>query len=189
MPNLYRVRTGITGVTGSPWLSTSFFLTAGASGTQVEADAAVAKVGTFWSVVDGSMHTSLTWSTEAQVAELTLGGTLVGGWATTPATGTGATGGDILPFATQELMRLLTGSFLNGRQLRGRIFIPGLTETASVAGVPAVATLAAHVAAANTMAAATDPRLAVWSRVNAAASAVASVTGLTQWAVLRSRRD
>jgi hypothetical protein len=184
-----RVRTQFLGVTGSPWLNTLNFLGAGSAPTQAEADLAVAKVGAFWGSVDNLMSTTVTWATLPDVAVIELDGVQTGAFSTTPATGAGSAADSILPFATQGLLRLLTNFFIGGRQLRGRIFIPGYTEASSNLGIPVVGATANWTAAGAVLAAATNPRLAVWSPTHTSASAVASTSAWGQWAVLRSRRD
>ena len=184
-----RVRTSFTGVTGSPWLSTMYFLQAAGAPTQANADAAVVKVGTYWTAIKAVMNNATSYTTLPDVAVLETDGTLTGSFATTPQTGTGASATDALPIASQGLVRWLTGSFVSGRQLRGRTFLPALTETASTGGVP-TATVIGTINTANTaLIAATDPRLAVWSKVHTTVVTVSSASVWTQFAVLRSRRD
>lgn len=186
---MLRVRTTITGVTGSPWLSTSYFLGAADAPTQGEATAASGKVGTFWGSVDNVMNDDIDWATEPDVAVVEETGEQTGSFVTTPSVGSGLASDSILPFATQALVRLFTGAFIGGRQLRGRLFIPGLTEAGSTDGVLSPGTSTTILNAANALASPTAPRLAVWSRVNATAVAVGTASVWAQFAVLRSRRD
>lgn len=188
MPML-RVRTVFTGVTGSPWLNTLNFGSSSQSGNQTDADAAVAATGAFWGAVDALMNTSVTWATLPDVLFLGDDGVAAGAYSTTPQTGTGATATEILPFTNQAVVRLLTGTFIGGRQLRGRIFVPGLTEAASVAGSLAAASSATITAAAGVLNSGTTPPLAVWSKVNATVVPVSGVSTWSQFGVLRSRRD
>ena len=186
---LLRVRTVFTGVTGSPWLSTLYFLPEAVDATQADADAAVVKAGDFWDALRPQISSLVSFLSEPQVADLALSGEQVGAFSTTPVGATGQAAGDPLPYATQGLMRLFTPSFINGRQVRGRAFIPGGVEAASTAGVPIGAYTTAANAAGTALLGGVGPQLAVWSRTYAAASAVASVSTWSQWAVLRSRRD
>jgi len=188
MPFL-RVRTVFTGVTGSPWVSTINFGGPAQTGNQTDADAAVAAVGAFWGAVDGNMHTSVTWTTLPDVLFLGDNGIAAASFATTPQVGTGATGGTPLPWATQALVRGLTSSFVGGRQVRGRIFVPGLTSTAVTSGAVATAVQTALTTAAGTLNAVTTPPWAIWSKINATVVPVSSVSVWSQFAVLRSRRD
>lgn len=188
MPML-RVRTVFTGVTGSPWLNTLNFGSGTQVGSQADADAAVAATGAFWGAVDALMGSAVTWSTLPDVLFLGDDGVAANAYATTPQTGTGATVTDLLPITSQAVVRTLTGVFIGGRQLRGRIFVPGLTETGNAAGVPTATVISTIGAAAATLNAATTPPLAVWSKVNATVEPVSGVSVWSQWGVLRSRRD
>ena len=186
---ILRVRTVFVGVTGSPWLSTLWFAGATASPTQAEADAAVAAAGAFWGAVDANMSNLVTWSTEPSVGVIDLSGVQTGAYTTTPQTGTGASAGSLLPFAVQGLIRTLTGSFVGGRQIRGRIFVPGLTELQTGAGVMDSATITAFNLAISNLIADVNSSLVVFSRVNNAVSTVIAGSTWNQLAVLRSRRD
>lgn len=184
---MLRVRVGFTGAPGSPWLATHYFIADTEDATA--AAAANTAVGAFWESVDDIMDNSVSWATEAQVAHLDLDGTLTGSFGVTPVTSTGETSGDALPWTTQALVQLQTGVYVGGRQVRGRLFVPGLTEAASGDGVPSTATRNAINAAAATLAAVDPPRWCVWSRKNTSAAAVDTASTWAQWAVLRSRRD
>ena len=188
MPML-RVRTVFTGVTGSPWLNTLNFGSPTQTGSQVDADAAVAAVGAFWGAVDSVMGSSVSWATLPDVLFVGDDGVAAGAYATTPQTGTGGLVVELLPIATQGVVRLLTGVFIGGRQLRGRIFIPGLTENANNTGRMISTTQSTIAAAAATLNGVTTPPLAVWSKVGATVQPVTAVSVWEQFGVLRSRRD
>ena len=188
MPML-RVRTLFQGVTGSPWLNTLNFGGPTQTGSQIDADAAVVATGAFWGSVDALMNNQVSWQTLPDVLFLGDDGVAAGAFATTPETGNGASAVEILPFATQAVVRLLTGTFIGGRQLRGRIFVPGLSESSATAGSVTGASAATITAAANALLGAAGPDLAVWSRVNATVEPVSGVSTWSQFGVLRSRRD
>lgn len=183
------VRTVFIGVTGSPWINTLNFQATGPAGTQAEADAAVVTTGTYWGATDAVMSTAVSWATLPEVLAHDDAGVALAAYATTPQTGVGASAAEIMPFSNQALIRLLTGAFIGGRQLRGRIFVPGLTETANSSGSLISTTASTLLAAANALNAATAPALAVWSRTHAAVATVTGVSVWSQFAVLRSRRD
>jgi hypothetical protein len=109
--------------------------------------------------------------------------------AVTSQTGTGGSVGDALPYATQGLVRLRTGFFVGGKEIRGRIFIPGLTETDSDIGVPSSFVVGAWNTAVAALIADANSVLLVYSRKHAAGEAVVSGSAWNKWAVLRSRRD
>jgi len=183
---MLRVRTIFSGAPGTPWVSTMYFT---GDDTQAGAEEANTAVGAFWESVDDIMDNSVSWSTDSLVAQLSLTGELQDGFGVTPVTSTGETSGDALPWNTQALLQLRTGAYTNGREIRGRIFIPGLTEAANGDGVPSTATKNTINTAAATLAAVTSPDLAVWSRAHASVSTVATASCWAQWATLRSRRD
>jgi hypothetical protein len=100
---------------------------------------------------------------------------------------TGGNGeGERLPFATQGLCRLRTNTFFGGRELRGRLYIPGLTEDHSDAGVPN-ANFKTKVQDALTLLG--ESALAVYSPTKHQWATVGATSVWSQWAVLRSRRD
>jgi len=103
--------------------------------------------------------------------------------------GTGESADDPAPYATQGLMQLFTGTVAGGRLLKGRTYIPGVTEASNTDGRPKDTYLTDIVAAYNALAAVTDAELLVWSRKNGLSAPVTGAAAWTQWAVLRSRRD
>lgn len=146
-----------------------------------EACAAV-QVNTLQMIVDGTM----------EIVDVTTG--QITGLATTDTvTVTGANAQDPLPKASQGLLRLRTGEFIEGRERRGRIFIPGLLEANNDAGQVSTS-LRNALNTAGEILTATD-FFCVYSRPkpdvpgSGAFSLVASVDCWSQWAVLRSRRD
>jgi hypothetical protein len=184
---MLRIRTTFAGTTGAPWLNTLYV---GDPNTQANADAAVAAVGAFWGAVDNFMHTSISWATIAEVDILLTTGEKTGSLFTTPQAGAGGTTGDFLPQAIQGLVNLRTGVFIGGREVRGKIFIPGLTEGSNTASGTWLGTQVASVqAAVNTLLTAGDPAFGVWSRLNGSISPAVAGTVTSKWAVLRSRRD
>jgi hypothetical protein len=183
---MFRVKTVLSGPSGQPGLSTMHFT--GAS-TQATVDAAVAAVGVFWGAVDAYMHTTQNWATEAEVMELSLAGVPTAVWQGSVQSGSGASAGEIVPFATQGLIRWRTGDFTFGRELRGRTFIPGTTIDTWTNGTIGTTPESVWNAAAATLIAGTTAVLVVWSPTH---DFVADVTAASAWreaAVLTSRRD
>jgi len=98
-----------------------------------------------------------------------------------------------LPPATQALMRLNTSAVVAGRRLKGRFFIPGLTEDSNGADGQIIAI---HTAALEDLGEAlitgADHQLVVWHRpVDGAGGSKAPVESVNvpgQWGVLRKRR-
>lgn len=183
---MYRIRTTFSGATGSPWVNTLFFSETGGSAQQAANAAAI-----FWQAVDAEMHTSITWSNETDVLIVNEDtGAATGVVQVEDSSGAGSNGVDLLPPATQALVRLRTGVFNDGREIRGRIFIPGLTEGANTAGGSvngATATVIGDAAAA--LVADANSELLVWSRSALQAHGVVAASVWNQFAILRSRRD
>lgn len=197
---MLRVETIFTGPPGSPWLSAMYF----AGSTQAAADQAVLDVGAFWGAVDAGMSTSVSWSTQPDVEMIdTESGDLEFVFGTTPQTGSGASAGDMLPTAAQALVRWRTGGIVNGRTVRGRTNVPGVTEAFAAAGRP----IAAYLSTLNTAAAAliaAPSVFEIWSRPHTqdfeesptspptrvgTEHAVSSGSAWQDFAVQRSRRD
>lgn len=186
MASVWRIRTVFTGVTGSPWVSTAYMSALG-SGTVQQA---VTAVGNFWGSADSLMEVSVSWTTLADVEALDPAtGEVTGVSNTTPATGGGVAASTGLPVATQGLVRWRTGVYVNGREIRGRWFIPGLLTTANNDGAPSSTMLSTLNTAASTLISDANSELVIWSRKNLQVEAVTSGTTWSQFAILRSRRD
>jgi hypothetical protein len=183
---MLRVRTGFSGISGSPYLSTMYFMT---GDTLADAQAANTAVGAFWNTIDASLINGITWATQAEVTVMTLAGVVTGLHQVTPVTGAGGTTGVLTPPATQGLVRWNTGVFLSGRQLRGRTFIPGIPTSMVSGGVPTGSLVTNVNAAAATLIADANADLGIWSRKGTAIASVLTGQLWNQFAVLRSRRD
>lgn len=192
-----RIRSIWTGVTGTPWYSNLYFANDG--GTDVS-ELAHNAVENYWAAFTGNMYDPLSISVEPDVAQIEEEtGDLVGITTVAAAVIPCTAPGEPLPFSTQLLVRLRTAAFVNSRNVRGRIFIPGMMESLSTGAVPtsALVTLANTATAALFNTAAAGAPLVVWSRPAPEAEtprvgSYAQVTSSScwdQWAVQRSRRD
>jgi hypothetical protein len=121
-----------------------------------------------------------------------LTGTFTG---TTPGTVTGTFASDALPRQTQGLVRIGTNTVVNGRRLRGRLFIPGPGEGDNdTGGTPSsgYTTAVTSAFAGLLTVGATTSLPVVWHRPGpggaGASSLWTSVTTAPTWSVLRSRR-
>lgn len=185
--NILRLRTTITGSTGAPYLSTTYWTRTDSSSAGLAADA----VAAFWESIASEMSSDLSWNVEGfcdVIDDAT--GTLVG--IDTIGGGNSGDGGDTgepLPFATQGLLQLRTGVVVGGRALRGRLFIPGATEGKSTDGVPSSDYRSEISSAYSAMMAVSGAEMLIWSRKNGTSSPVTGGSPWNQWAVLRSRRD
>lgn len=118
-------------------------------------------------------------------------GQIVAVYPATTATAVCAGAGEMLPWATQGLIRLRTGQFANGREIRGRVFVPGWLESSSTAGKPISAVLNAQNTAINAAltAGSAAGNLGVYSPTHRQFAQVTSTSSWSEWAVLRSRRS
>jgi len=185
MASLFRVRTVFSGVQGAPWLSTMYF--DNGAGTAQQAATAV---GVFWGAVDNRMATSVAWATEAEVVLIDdTNGQPQASTATTPASGGGSGAATQLPIVTQGLLRMRTGVFIGGREVKGRCFIPGLTENDNDLGVPNASITPVVDAAAAALVATANAQLVVFSRAHFTSVTVSSATMAPYWSYLKTRRD
>jgi hypothetical protein len=184
---MFRTRTEITGGQGGPYLSTFYFdeIDGGATAASV-----VTATAAFWTSLRNVIDNSLTMRVEAEVATVSdATGQVTGILSTGGATVTGDDAGDPAPWATQGLIRWRTGFFANGREIRGRTFIPGVTEARANGGVPDSSYLSNLASAVSTMLGTSNAQLVTWSRKNQDNRPVLAGSGWSQFAVLRSRRD
>jgi len=188
MSSISRVRTVFTGVAGTPWYSNMYF--AWVSGqTQNHIDI----VEDFWTALIGQIHTDVTGTVEGQVPVIEDStGAITAMETGTPKTINFTGANDMLPPATQMVLNLTTGQYLGGRQLRGKIFIPGLIRTAANAdGSPNSGfTGVQETALQDLIAASSSPGpLRVYSPTYHDSLVVDGGYAMNRFAVMRSRRD
>lgn len=182
--SLWKVRTLWTGGPGGQLVSTMYFDTSGGTAAQ-----AVTAVGTFWNAIKASIVDDLSFATDPNVFEIDEAtGQPIGLQATTPVTAGCTQSGDPLPFMTQGVLQWRTGQFINGREIRGRTFIPGMSETNATGGVPLAALQTTINTAAAALIADGNSDLQVYSLKYHNAQSVVSGTMWSQFGVLRSRR-
>jgi hypothetical protein len=207
MTLLYRVTTLITGTYVQGGGIQQFHFRSG--GTAAQKCAAVAA---FWNYNPTIFATGTTFAVqqEIEVLEDTTGviDTVVTGAAST-IVGTGGTAA--LSPATQGLIRWRTGVYEDGKELRGRTFLPGMVEAGNDLGVPNSGTLSAIATMASGLVSEANTELAIWRRPRVArpqvgspgdrwylraqsarpgsSAVVASSSAWDKWATLRSRRD
>lgn len=191
MAILGRLRTLWGGVAGSPYYTNMYYLTdAGGAGMQDSCDAWTDLIDAF----STSLGTSMTVAIYPDVplidsaTGILTGATTVSGAVVDPDGGT-----DLLPPATQGLLRWQTAAVVAGRRLRGRTFLPGMTEGDTNAGgsvLPAlVSSMNGYLSATFLPAVAAAAPLVVYGPTHHAFSEVTSGNMWTEFAVLRSRRD
>jgi hypothetical protein len=119
-------------------------------------------------------------------------GAIFGVTACSPESLAGASANDCITQASQMLVQWRTGQYLNGREVRGRTFVPGVTENYSTSGELAPAVLASLPANLDAFINASGAVPVIWHRPgpHGAGSAVPIALGTlwTEFAVLRGRR-
>jgi hypothetical protein len=183
---MWRVETVTTGLDGSPFLSTHWF-----NDTAGTVDDAVASVVELWGDLASVIVNDLTMSVQSTVyvvdqATGLIEGTTISGEA---ADVVGLDTSTPLASATQGLIRWLTGDYLGGREVRGRMFIPGPSITALTNGGPSTTYQGVLSSAALTFIGNPGTLPVVYSRVNANAAGIVTGSPWNEFAVLRSRRD
>lgn len=188
MANLRRVRTVATGVAGTPWY-TNWYFTYTIGTEQDHIDLAVQ----FWTDIQANLDNSVTWTVEGDCAIVDDStGAIVGVESGTGAAVAGTETASALPPANQALIHWLTGSFIGGRQIRGRTFIPGLCtdQTGSTGQLVAGARTDYSDAAGALITNSSSPGpLRVFSRRNGTSAVVQTATVPIVVSVMRSRRD
>lgn len=182
----------------TPGISQLWWLPGSAGGSTADATDCLARFHDVWDTFKTSISSALTFNFDPTViaVEATTGvlsGAFTG---TEPADVVGTGSGDILPLQTQGLLRLGTSTIINGRRVRGRLFVPGPIESVNAAGgVPSGSYVTDVTAGGATLfdAGATSSEPVVWHRpVNGAGGSHALVTSVAcapTWSVLRSRRS
>nr|CRY97443.1 hypothetical protein [uncultured prokaryote] len=192
-----RVKTSFTGYPGTPYYNSLIF-----DGTEVSVDPDLCDyVEAFWTQLLLGSAPTLAFEIDNGV-EVFDPGT---GEITSVVTGSGGDGvgagiGEYLPPATQGLLRLSTGTYLSGRRVAGKVFIPGIVD-GSGHNAPEVGFQSNTISALNALILATAESnpLMVWAHPQPVtetkpgrAGIIAQVNGGSvwdKWAVLRSRRD
>lgn len=194
---MLHIRSITVGVAGSPYYTNLYFL-----GGMSDRNAALTRVRNFWVALQGVIPTTMSTSVESEVRDIdpATGNVLDIQAGAEQAAVVGNGSGSVAPPATQGLIRLSTGSVRLNRQVRGRIFIPGVLQTALTAqGRPSsIYQTTLTNAGEGLRGISNGVSLCVWSRPRTLTGpvglpgATATVTSASAWgefAVLRSRRD
>jgi len=185
--SLYRIQIVWSGaqVNGNG-LSTFYFSDAGGTPSQ-----AVTAVTTFLGATEDRRVIGTRWDFFGDVPVINVTtGALQAINSATAAFGTGTMAGDALPAQNQGLMRLITSTIVNGRLLRGRLFLPAPGEADNGAGGTVSATYTGdYNTAMATLISDPNSVYQIWSHTHGAAGDVTSGSVWTKWAALRSRRD
>ena len=187
MANLYRIRTVISR-SSLPWgLSTQYFA---AGALQTSGDASTA-VHNFWNAIKSYVSDQVVFQVVNEVDVINVDTGVIQSVESPGDLGAvaGTDEGEPLPWQTQLVGRLRTGEYIAGRELRGRIFIPGISESNSSSGVPAGGLVdTVNDAMTGAFIPGLSAEAVVYSRTHHVAAPVSAATCATQFAVLRSRR-
>lgn len=189
---MYRVRTIFTAPQGSPWYSNLYFAGAEIGGDpQSEIDA----VEDFWNGFGGSLDNSVTVLVEGDVAVVDdFTGNLLSVSSATPRVPVFSATGAPLPRSQQALCRWATQTYIGGRRLRGRTFVPGVMTANMTEGRPDPSVVAAYGVVGQALVTDSATQLVVWHRPddsgsNGSSHLVTDASFWSEYAVLRSRRD
>lgn len=198
MAEIMRVHSVLSYGTGSPGLTTFYFLPGTAGGVTADAVDVVGRVQDFWTAFSGYLKTTFSVEVQGEVdvieaSDGALTGFLDGGASVVMAGGSAA---ENLPIAAMMLLQHLTGDIHDGRRVRGRSYIGPVVDSANDSGVPiSGARTQLLTAAAALDSGATASVQVVWSRPDSPIgdpgfhSEVTSHGVATYFSVLRSRRD
>lgn len=194
---MWRVQTQLFGVGGGTAYNNLYFA---ADSPGMNAPAAQDIVASFWGGIAAFIRSGSTTVVQGEVEQVnTETGQVFNAVSLVAQTINNTGTGDPLPPANQYRLRLNTDDFIEGRRLRGSIFIPGLTESNSTNGVPGTGLTVDVVARAVLDFITSSDGLVVYSRPRVASETqaarvginglVTGVTGLSYFSVLRTRRD
>ena len=183
----YRVNTVMTGASGAPYFSRLHFESQPGDTTPFATDTALA-VESFWVALKGNLAAgmSITVDPEVQlVNDLTQDVEQVFIASTTTITTDGP--GEPLPSMAQGLVQIRTGVFVGGREIRGRMFVPRLTENDSTGGRPTAGIRTTVAGAFEDLLIAHTPPVGVLGKAGFTPATSATVWG--EWSYLSTRRD
>lgn len=198
MTILMRVRGTLSGFSGAPGLTTSYFL-----GTQpptaAECLEAASRVRSCWNGMSARLPTGVSVQVNPQVDWIQdTDGSLVGSTVVAaPAVVNGASAGARQPTSSMLVGQLFTSTVVNGRRLRGRMFIGPIqaSDVDGASGNVSAAAITAYTASLGVLGTqiATPITHRVWGRPKPAGiglnAAVTQYGIAPKVGVLRSRRD
>lgn len=172
---------------GTPYYNSLYFI----GSTAGEAVAAAEAAHDFWSHLGNALRTDMVWRSGTEVDLVDVATGQVTETFAVPSNTVEFSGTlEPLPPANQALIRLRTNAFENGRRIRGRIFVPGVTEAFTQTGVVQPGSLTLLQDAANLLITSGGAAggLCVYSVTHRMFAQVSSASPWDQFAVQRSRR-
>lgn len=184
MSNLKRIQVQYTGLPGLPGTSTWYGHEDGVSAADQ-----VAAVLTFYTALQTTLRSGLTITVPdvVEIVDSTNGQTTGLDDTGSGGTVTCSNSGAVPAWGTQVLLQLRTGFYTSGRELRGRIFLPGITDNDIDSGYPSTAVIAAIQGHLDTLVGSAN--LAVYSTTHRTWASVSTGSVWGKFALMRSRRD
>lgn len=183
-----RLRWSWSGVAGAPYYS-SLVMDNDASSNDSEAN----MVDAMLTNIANYISNQVSWTIDTAHEQFDIEtGAVVGSAVSDPQSGSGTGSEELLPRAAQILAVFHTGEFVNGRELRGRLFLPGIVELANGNGRVLEAVRADI---EDTMSdyffngVFLNHETAVYSPTHRVSALVQSIHVNEEFAMLRSRRD
>lgn len=186
-----------TGLPGGG-LSTLYWAPGTVGGSTPDATDCLARFRGIFASFIARIPTSITYTFDQTVLAIeATTGVLTQAFTAAPALAvTGTLAGDVLPRQTQGLLRWGTATVINGRRVRGRLFMPAPAEDQNdIGGSPTAGYQTALTTAGATVfiAGATSSEACIWHRPNAAGPGaspdITSAAASPSWSLLRSRRS
>jgi len=182
----FRTEVEINGLQGAPYYSRLHWDSTGFDG-QIGADAVANATHELWTDLAALMHNQAVISINPEVAQVDdASGETTAVFITSEANISGALSTERIASGLQALAQHRTGVFVGGREVRGRTFVPGLTESANDSGRPIGATRTAIATAFATWFTGHDPQGGVLGKNGF--TLANNTTVWTEFAFLDSRR-
>lgn len=182
MVSLRQVRVAWLGVTGPPGVTTLYF--------PVSAAVPMAAVKAFFTTLAPLLPNAVSVTFPTSGMEIDIGsGQPTGTWTVGAQTGVSGSGGTAFAAPVGGVINWLTGSFVGGRQIRGKTFVVPMATAMYGTNGKLTSTATNAMGSAGTTLATGGNGLTIWSRRNAAAATVSAATAPDKAVVLASRRD
>jgi len=156
-----------------------------------DAASAHAAVVNFWTNIKSAVYSGQTMNVEGEVATIDEAtGQILSFDSVTAVTVAGTATGELLPRATQGLLRAKTNVYAGGKRIQGRVFVPYPVESASeTQGVPSALYIEIVRNSGAILAGLTTATWVIYSPTKHTFAPVVGASCWDQWSVLRSRRD
>jgi hypothetical protein len=180
--NLHVVRVNWTGFLGAPGVSTFYFDDTSAP--------PLTAVRNFFDACKSFHPNVVNWSFPNSGRTIDVNGNVIGAWSVSSVSNVVGTAADNnYSSVSGYLVRWNTGTFVGGRELRGKTFmVPASNAVYDIAGTIQGGMTTSVPTAANALIAAA-PTLRVWSRRHASVATVSAGAMPDKAIVLRTRRD